>query len=108
NQRMTDARRHPQPRRAPEEAEDDHGRRDPAPRRGGHRPGRRRRKVRGRESGPGPEGPLSRRLRRRGGKLMAVLAMRDALNQALREEMKRDESVFLLGETSASTTDPSK
>ena len=29
---------------------------------------------------------------------MAVLAMRDALNQALREEMKRDESVFLLGE----------
>jgi pyruvate dehydrogenase E1 component beta subunit len=29
---------------------------------------------------------------------MAVLAMRDALNQALREEMKRDEAVFLLGE----------
>ncbi len=29
---------------------------------------------------------------------MAVLTMRDALNQALREEMKRDETVFLLGE----------
>ena len=27
---------------------------------------------------------------------MPVLTMRDALNQALREEMKRDESVFLL------------
>src|SRR5437879_3233237 len=29
---------------------------------------------------------------------MAVLTMRDALNQALREEMNRDETVFLLGE----------
>jgi pyruvate dehydrogenase E1 component beta subunit len=29
---------------------------------------------------------------------MAVLTMREALNQALREEMKRDPSVFLLGE----------
>jgi pyruvate dehydrogenase E1 component beta subunit len=29
---------------------------------------------------------------------MGVLTMRDALNQALREEMKRDERVFLLGE----------
>jgi len=29
---------------------------------------------------------------------MALLTMREALNQALREEMKRDESVFLLGE----------
>ena len=29
---------------------------------------------------------------------MAVLTMRDALNQALREEMKRDDTVFLLGE----------
>jgi len=29
---------------------------------------------------------------------MAVLAMRDALNQALREEMVRDKDVFLLGE----------
>src|SRR4051812_5604997 len=29
---------------------------------------------------------------------MAVMTMRDALNQAMREEMKRDESVFLLGE----------
>jgi pyruvate dehydrogenase E1 component beta subunit len=29
---------------------------------------------------------------------MAVLTMRDALNQAMREEMKRDESVFLMGE----------
>jgi pyruvate dehydrogenase E1 component beta subunit len=29
---------------------------------------------------------------------MAVMTMRDALNQAMREEMKRDESVFLMGE----------
>ena len=29
---------------------------------------------------------------------MAVLTMRDALNQAMREEMRRDPSVFLLGE----------
>ncbi|HMA45297.1 MAG TPA: alpha-ketoacid dehydrogenase subunit beta, partial [Gemmatimonadales bacterium] len=29
---------------------------------------------------------------------MAVLTYRDALNQALREEMKRDERVFLMGE----------
>jgi pyruvate dehydrogenase E1 component beta subunit len=29
---------------------------------------------------------------------VAVLTMRDALNQALREEMKRDDTVFLLGE----------
>src|SRR5262245_65865061 len=29
---------------------------------------------------------------------MAVLTMREALNQALREEMRRDPSVFLLGE----------
>ena len=29
---------------------------------------------------------------------MAVLTYRDALNQALREEMQRDPSVFLMGE----------
>ena len=29
---------------------------------------------------------------------MAILTMREALNQAMREEMTRDESVFLLGE----------
>ncbi len=29
---------------------------------------------------------------------MAVMTMREALNQAMREEMKRDESVFLMGE----------
>lgn len=29
---------------------------------------------------------------------MAVITMRDALNQALREEMRRDENVFLMGE----------
>src|SRR5260370_32782570 len=29
---------------------------------------------------------------------MAVLTMRDALNQALREELARDQSVFLMGE----------
>src|SRR5437879_11453809 len=29
---------------------------------------------------------------------MAVMTMRDALNQALREELARDKSVFLMGE----------
>jgi len=29
---------------------------------------------------------------------VAVITMREALNQAMREEMQRDESVFLLGE----------
>ena len=29
---------------------------------------------------------------------MAVITMREALNQALREEMLRDEKVFLMGE----------
>jgi len=29
---------------------------------------------------------------------VAVVRYRDALNQALREEMQRDESVFLMGE----------
>ena len=29
---------------------------------------------------------------------MAVMTMRDALNQALREELARDASVFLMGE----------
>src|ERR671921_426041 len=29
---------------------------------------------------------------------MAVITMREALNQAMREEMQRDESVFLMGE----------
>ena len=33
---------------------------------------------------------------------MAVMTMREALNQALREEMHRDESVFLMGEEVAS------
>ncbi|MCA1591964.1 MAG: pyruvate dehydrogenase complex E1 component subunit beta [Acidobacteria bacterium] len=32
------------------------------------------------------------------GGLMAVITMREALNQAMREEMHRDENVFLLGE----------
>src|ERR1041384_7008079 len=29
---------------------------------------------------------------------MAVITMREALNQAMREEMRRDEGVFLMGE----------
>ncbi|MCA1613249.1 MAG: alpha-ketoacid dehydrogenase subunit beta, partial [Acidobacteria bacterium] len=29
---------------------------------------------------------------------MPVITMREALNQAMREEMRRDESVFLMGE----------
>ncbi|HEY9014175.1 MAG TPA: pyruvate dehydrogenase complex E1 component subunit beta, partial [Gemmatimonadales bacterium] len=33
-----------------------------------------------------------------GSALMAVITYRDALNQALREEMQRDDSVFLMGE----------
>src|SRR5438067_9165573 len=32
------------------------------------------------------------------GKQMAVMTMREALNQALREELQRDENVFLMGE----------
>src|SRR2546429_2936132 len=32
------------------------------------------------------------------GRLMATLTYRDALNQALREEMQRDPNVFLMGE----------
>src|SRR6202140_37006 len=95
---MADARRHPQPWRVLEKAEDGQRPGDPEDRRGGHRPGRGGGEVRGGESGPGSQRSLPRCLRRRGGELMAVLAMRDALNQALSEEMKRDESVFLLGE----------
>jgi len=34
----------------------------------------------------------------RAGRLMATLTYRDALNQALREEMQRDPNVFLMGE----------
>ena len=30
--------------------------------------------------------------------LMPVITMREALNQAIREEMQRDENVFLMGE----------
>src|SRR5207249_7770604 len=36
--------------------------------------------------------------RSRGCRLMAVITYRDALNQALREEMQRDDRVFLMGE----------
>src|SRR6185312_1555908 len=36
--------------------------------------------------------------RARGGRTMTVMTYRDALNQALREELTRDESVFLMGE----------
>src|SRR5439155_1288657 len=44
-------------------------------------------------------GSRSRRaLHRRPGRLMATLTYRDALNQALREEMQRDPNVFLMGE----------
>ncbi len=39
-----------------------------------------------------------RRRRGRGRQVMAVLRYREALNQALREEMQRDENVFLMGE----------
>src|SRR5207245_10850152 len=53
--------------------------------------GRRARRERGRAR--------PRRRRRRQGELtMALLTMREALNQALREEMARDASVFILGE----------
>jgi len=34
---------------------------------------------------------------------MATLTYRDALNQALREEMQRDPNVFLMGEEVVST-----
>src|SRR5207245_5434293 len=53
--------------------------------------GRRARRERGRAR--------PRRRRRRQGELtMALLTMREALNQALREEMARDPTVFILGE----------
>ncbi len=39
-----------------------------------------------------------KRRRARGGRTMTVMTYRDALNQALREELNRDESVFLMGE----------
>ena len=40
---------------------------------------------------------------------MAVVTYRDALNQALREEMQRDDRVFLMGEEVApSTTAPTR
>ena len=34
---------------------------------------------------------------------MALVTMREALNQALREEMLRDESVFLMGDLTCRT-----
>src|SRR2546430_5600525 len=98
DQGMADARSDSQPWRADEETEDADRRGDRADRRGDHRPGGIRRQVRGGKPRSRPQRPLPRRLCRGGRRLMAVLAMRDALNQALREEMKRDESVFLLGE----------
>src|SRR4026208_1137897 len=39
---------------------------------------------------------------------MAVMTMRDALNQALREELQRDENVFLMGEEVAAYQGASK
>ena len=57
--------------------------------------------ARSRSSHRAPTTTSRRRPRGRGegeGFLMAALRMRDALNEALREEMQRDESVFLMGE----------
>ncbi len=66
--------------------------------------------MKGAEKDPAWRAALARRPRARevpglgpgrgqGGRLdMALITMREALNQALREEMTRDESVFLLGE----------
>src|SRR5205814_1305428 len=49
--------------------------------------------------GPGRGGrPRGDRARRKGPVAMALLTMREALNQALKEEMSRDPSVFILGE----------
>ena len=39
---------------------------------------------------------------------MAQITYREALNQALAEEMERDESVFLLGEEVAETMGPTR
>src|SRR5256714_15185739 len=97
-QRMARARPHPQPRGSHEARQDADRPGHRADRPGSHRPGRRGGQVRRRKPGPGSQGALPGRLCRRGCCLMAVLTMRDALNQALREEMKRDEKVFLLGE----------
>ena len=61
-------------------------------RRAGRARGRRRREGLRRGAGRG------RRRRARRGLLMAVMRYREALNQALREEMQRDENVFIMGE----------
>ena len=39
---------------------------------------------------------------------MPILAYRDALNQAMLEEMERDDNVYLMGEEVADTTAPIK
>ena len=46
----------------------------------------------------GRAGGHHQRCRRGGHRLMPVITYRDALNQALREEMQRDDRVFLMGE----------
>src|SRR5207244_3106217 len=53
------------------------------------------RQVRGREPGPRSRRAVPGRL---GRLTMPTLTYRDALNQALREEMQRDPNVFLMGE----------
>ena len=58
----------------------------------------------GDQQGPGEDDGRRKRARRRGPRrargrrLMAVMRYREALNQALREEMEADEKVFLMGE----------
>ena len=75
-------------------AEQERGPQDGLRRRGRAGPARGRRRREGVRRGAG-------RGRRRGARrrlLMAVMRYREALNQALREEMQRDESVFIMGE----------
>src|SRR5919112_2023983 len=67
-------------------------------RQGRHGGSRRRVQVRRRGPGPGPGGALLGRLRESDEPVMAIVTYRDALNQALREEMHRDADVFLMGE----------
>ena len=80
------------------------GREGARARRGGARPDRRLRRGgrAGLARGPRLEKASRRagrgRRRERGRRLMAVVRYREALNQALREEMQRDENVYLMGE----------
>ena len=101
DQRLVRGRR-AQPAAAPRRARGPDARRGP-------RAGRGRRRLRrpaggaaaqpgGRRRRPGGGRARSRSRARGGGELMATLRMREALRDAMAEEMRRDEAVFVMGE----------